>query len=206
MHVLQTLAEVLGFQVEQLVSQRATIDELAATVEGHELRLEVFRHLVDADASPTLVLDPPSLRVLYANRAATQLTGTAREDLIGRPPWEADPCWPRGDLVDRLDALRQSFLSAVSHELRTPLTTVVGALETVCAGRVPPDGQRPLLERALVNAGRLNRLLVDLLDLNRSSHGALDGGRNGSASTRSCAGPSTRSRWTTVPSTWTWRR
>ncbi len=77
----------------------------------------------------------------------------------------------------KLDALRQSFLSAVSHELRTPLTTVVGALETVRAGRVGPQEADELLGRAVVNAGRLDRLLTDLLDLNRFTHGALHVGR-----------------------------
>lgn len=73
----------------------------------------------------------------------------------------------------QVDTMKSAFLSAVSHELRTPLTSVVGFAETL--DRVgdlrgaAAKALRPLME----NARRLERLIDDLLDLDRLSEGAV---------------------------------
>lgn len=72
-----------------------------------------------------------------------------------------------------VDAMRNAFLTAVSHELRTPLTTVRLTAETLRDGRAAADLVPNLLERMMVNADRLDRLLADLLDLNQFTHGEL---------------------------------
>jgi signal transduction histidine kinase len=73
-----------------------------------------------------------------------------------------------------LDRLRDQFLSTVSHELRTPLTSIRGWLDllTEDLGDLPPD-QLNMLERVDRNAGRLGRLVDDLLELTRSDAGKL---------------------------------
>jgi PAS domain S-box-containing protein len=74
-----------------------------------------------------------------------------------------------------VDAMKNAFLQSVSHELRTPLTTVVGLAATVEKHLevLPPERIRQLLSRTVANAHKLERLLSDLLDVDRLSRGVL---------------------------------
>ncbi len=70
--------------------------------------------------------------------------------------------------VRRLETLRRDFVANVSHELRTPVTSVLSAAETLrgSAANNPIASAKfiGIIER---NAGRLERLIEDLLDLSR---------------------------------------
>jgi PAS domain S-box-containing protein len=75
-----------------------------------------------------------------------------------------------------VDEMKTTFLQAVSHDLRTPLTTVLGialTLERRAAGGLPADEVADLLHRLSGNARKLDRLLTDLLDLDRLARGTL---------------------------------
>ncbi len=72
-----------------------------------------------------------------------------------------------------LDELRSAFLTAVSHVLRTPLTSVLGGaltLEQQGAGLSDED-RDGLIDGVAANARRLDRLLGDLLDIDRLVRG-----------------------------------
>ena len=81
------------------------------------------------------------------------------------------------DVTERkqLDELRDNILAAVSHELRTPLTSILGIAITMRErGETLSDvDQAALVEHLAVQAGRLDRLLSDLLDIDRLRHGSL---------------------------------
>jgi two-component system phosphate regulon sensor histidine kinase PhoR len=68
----------------------------------------------------------------------------------------------------RLESVRRDFVANVSHELRTPVTAIRSAAETLRAAlaKEPAAAERfvAIIER---NAGRLQELLEDLLDLSR---------------------------------------
>jgi two-component system, OmpR family, sensor histidine kinase BaeS len=66
---------------------------------------------------------------------------------------------------------RRRLLADVSHELRTPLTVIQGNVEGMLDGLYPPD--RPHLERVLVEARQLERLVEDLRTLSLADAGAL---------------------------------
>ena len=73
----------------------------------------------------------------------------------------------------RVDDMKSAFLQAVSHELRTPLTAVLGGARTLQdreADLAPGEGGA-LLDMVVRNAARLERLLGDLLDVDRLSRG-----------------------------------
>jgi PAS domain S-box-containing protein len=72
-----------------------------------------------------------------------------------------------------LDAMKNTFLDAVSHELRTPLATVIGIALTLkrAGSRLAEEDTVDLVDRLVANAGKLDRLLTDLLDLDRLSKG-----------------------------------
>jgi PAS domain S-box-containing protein len=74
------------------------------------------------------------------------------------------------------ERLRDDILTAVSHELRTPLTTILGFALTLEQRRGELTTSE--LDRVVAELGkaarRLERLLVDLLDVERVRRGAVD--------------------------------
>lgn len=74
-----------------------------------------------------------------------------------------------------LDRLKDAFIDAVSHELRTPLAVASGMLETlqVRGDALDPGTRAHLVFRAAEATDRLERLLTELLDVNRLRRGAV---------------------------------
>jgi K+-sensing histidine kinase KdpD len=75
----------------------------------------------------------------------------------------------------RLEEVRENILLTVSHELRTPLTSILGFSLTLRErGDQLPEGTRREMMRHLVEQSqKLERLLADLLDLDRLRHGRI---------------------------------
>jgi len=72
-----------------------------------------------------------------------------------------------------VDEMKNTFLDAVSHELRTPLASVIGIALTLQRARtsLAPGDADLLVDRLVFSAAKLDRLLSDLLDLDRLSRG-----------------------------------
>ncbi|WP_341676953.1 phosphate regulon sensor histidine kinase PhoR [Niveibacterium sp. SC-1] len=68
---------------------------------------------------------------------------------------------------ERMETMRRDFVANVSHELKTPLTVVGGFLETIddLLEELPPDETRRYIRLASDQAGRMQRLVEDLLEL-----------------------------------------
>lgn len=79
----------------------------------------------------------------------------------------------RSTALETSNRLRRQMLADVSHELRTPLTAMRGYLETLAMteGGDPATRARHL-ETLQREAGRLSRMVEDLLDLAKHEHGA----------------------------------
>jgi signal transduction histidine kinase len=76
---------------------------------------------------------------------------------------------------ERVEQVRENILSAVSHELRTPLTAILGFAITL-RERWPSltdEGREEMIGLVASQATRLERLLNDLLDVDRLRHGRL---------------------------------
>lgn len=74
------------------------------------------------------------------------------------------------DVTEREQAsqMRRDFVANVSHELRTPLTALMGFIETLRgAAKDDPNARERFLSIMEDEAGRMNRLVGDLLSLNR---------------------------------------
>lgn len=68
--------------------------------------------------------------------------------------------------LERLENIRQEFLSNVSHELRTPLTSIVALSETLEVGAIDDrQNNRRFLAIIQKNAARMHRLIDDILEL-----------------------------------------
>ena len=74
--------------------------------------------------------------------------------------------------TERLELVRQEFLSNVSHELRTPLTAIMAFVETLESGaKEDPESCQRFLSIIRKNASRMQELIDDILELT-----AIEGG------------------------------
>jgi PAS domain S-box-containing protein len=78
-----------------------------------------------------------------------------------------------------LDDMKNAFLQAVSHDLRTPLAAILGIALTLDRQdlELAVDDQRDLLRRLAANARKLDRILSNLLDLERLARGHVQADR-----------------------------
>lgn len=69
--------------------------------------------------------------------------------------------------LQELDRRKSLFVSAASHEIKTPLTSITCHLDNLLMGVDGPlaKEQAKVIKRVQVNIGRLEHLLVDMLDL-----------------------------------------
>jgi len=81
----------------------------------------------------------------------------------------------QNERLHELDRVKDTFIASVSHELRTPLTSIIGFLELLEEGTKEglAKQQRRYIEVALRNAGRLHRLIADLLFVAQTEAGEL---------------------------------
>ncbi len=68
--------------------------------------------------------------------------------------------------LEKLEKVRQEFLSNVSHELRTPLTSILAFVETLEDGAIDDvENNRRFLGVIRKNSERMRRLIDDILEL-----------------------------------------
>src|SRR5437764_7687111 len=110
--------------------------------------------------------------LVHASAAAEQLA-QGRRDVRVTPEGPAEVAAVSESLNVLAGALatsedrQRSFLLSVSHELRTPLTAVAGYAEAIADGVVAPEETAAVGATMVAEAGRLQRLVDDLLDLAR---------------------------------------
>ena len=77
--------------------------------------------------------------------------------------------------LEEVAQMKSDFVSTVSHELRSPLTSIIGSLDTVNRPELAPTEptSQQLLISARRQAGRLQRLIEDLLVVSRIDRGAI---------------------------------
>lgn len=67
----------------------------------------------------------------------------------------------------KLDTMRKRFVADVSHELKTPITSIMGYADTLLENEVDEETNKKFLERISAEAGRMSKLVQDLLTLSR---------------------------------------
>lgn len=107
--------------------------------------------------------------IVGASLLAGGLIGTLGRIVRGRFVQERDTVRE----LSELDGWKTTFLRAVAHDLRSPLSTMLLGLRTYQArlDRLTPDQREELLDRSLAAGERLERLLTDLLDIQRLEAG-----------------------------------
>jgi two-component system phosphate regulon sensor histidine kinase PhoR len=103
-----------------------------------------------------------------------ETTDRSMFDLRVVPLTDVDGSGTRGALgvffditrLERLERVRQEFLSNVSHELRTPLTAILAFVETLENGGLDDkENSQRFLEIIRKNASRMHGLIDDILEL-----------------------------------------
>lgn len=104
---------------------------------------------------------------------------TARSEMMQALEKALDDQLAAAEELRRLNALKDTFLQSVSHELRTPLTSILGFATLLADPRhgLSPGDTREFHARILTNAKRLERLLDDLLDVDRFTRGQIEPNR-----------------------------
>lgn len=75
--------------------------------------------------------------------------------------------------AEEANRLRDEFLATVSHELRTPLTSILGWVQMLRIGNLPPDKHDRAIETIERNARAQAQLIEDLLDVSSVLAGKL---------------------------------
>jgi PAS domain S-box-containing protein len=80
------------------------------------------------------------------------------------------------DQLREADEMKNTFIQAVSHDLRTPLAAILGMALTLERDDVhlDPDEAKEMAGRIAANARKLDRLVNDLLDLDRLGRGIVE--------------------------------
>lgn len=79
------------------------------------------------------------------------------------------------DIDDQKQAVKKKdeFISIASHELKTPLTTIKAYVQLLDRAIEAEDPTRLYVERTLIQIRKLDKLIVDLLDLSKIENGKL---------------------------------
>jgi two-component system sensor histidine kinase KdpD len=117
-------------------------------------------------AKPDVLVGPEQLHLLetFANQMALALERARLAEQTQEAQVQAEA-----------ERMRNAVLSSVSHDLRTPLATIIGATTGLLKDDGPsnPDTRRELIHSVRAEAGRLDRLLTNLLDMTRLEAGAV---------------------------------
>ena len=75
-----------------------------------------------------------------------------------------------------MDEMKNTFLEAVSHDLRTPLAAILGLALTLERDDLELDDaeMRDMAARIAANSRKLDRMVSDLLDLDRLTRGIVE--------------------------------
>jgi two-component system sensor histidine kinase KdpD len=81
----------------------------------------------------------------------------------------------QAELLRQTEKLQTALLNSISHDLRTPLASITGSLSSLLDDEAAfnPATRQELLKTAHEEAGRLNQLVGNLLDMSRLEAGAL---------------------------------
>jgi len=139
-------AELEGRQVLTVIRQPALLDALEATLRDGSVNRARFLITGAQDASYRIMTSPVTDGL---DRGAL----IAFEDVTE---------------LEKAEEMRRDFVANVSHELRTPLTALLGFIETLKgAARDDAVARERFLTIMEREAGRMNRLVSELLSLSR---------------------------------------
>lgn len=119
---------------------------------------EAFRKALEEGASSDIELEIPSLEKRKYDVHIAPIEFDKTKGAIG--------IFYDITQIERLERVRQEFLSNVSHELRTPLTSILAFVETLEDGAInDEENNQRFLGVIRKNARRMHHLIDDILEL-----------------------------------------
>ncbi len=160
-YVNQALAEMTGFQVEELVGQPDTM--LQRSTASHGKGWLITARLADS------ALERGELAFRRKDDSRMTVAVTATRVTLGDSPGRVAIV---RDITQEkeLEARQKRFISSASHELRTPVTNFNTRLYVL---RQQPEKQDEHLAVLQQTASRLKTLIEDLLDVSRFQQGTM---------------------------------
>jgi PAS domain S-box-containing protein len=184
--------ELLGYGLEEVLAdptlwtrqlhpedrERVLAADIASNVEGSDTFSMEYR-MITKDGRIVWVNDQAKLVHIEGRRPFWQgflVDITERKAAEARLELALEVEREAAQRLRALDEMKNTFLQAVSHDLRTPLSAILGlaiTLERADVGLSPED-TRDLAGRIAGNARRLERLVANLLDLDRLARGIVE--------------------------------
>lgn len=155
--------------------ERVIAAHARSNMEGHD-RFSMEYRIVRNDGQTIWVQDQAALVRLNGNPPYWQgflLDVTERKVAEEQLARALDTEREAARRLRALDEMKNTFLQAVSHDLRTPLAAILGLAITLERGdvKLDPADARDLAGRIAENARKLDRLVTDLLDMDRLARG-----------------------------------
>jgi two-component system sensor histidine kinase KdpD len=122
-----------------------------------------------------LALRPADVRTLESPAQARQLETFGSQVALALERAQLASEAQQAQIRVETESMRSALLSSVSHDLRTPLASITGTATTLLESEttLDPATRRGLLEMLCEEAGRLNRLVRNLLDMTRLESGSM---------------------------------
>lgn len=113
--------------------------------------------------------------VVSRQRSLHRRRGSALAKAVEERAWELEEERAEVERLRRVDLAKSEFVAVAAHEFRTPLAAVIGVLSTLRehGGVLTPEERLELIDGAAAQAGRLARLVDDLLTVSRIEDGVL---------------------------------
>jgi len=174
-YVNKALLELWGLPLEQAVGKNffelGYPDALASRLqrqiqEVFETRCEVFDETPFTNRTGTEGYFEYTLRpVLGEEGTVDQVAGSGR-DITARKQAE--------DALKEADRRKSEFLAILAHELRNPLAPIRNALQILRLDHGNRENVQPIFEMMERQVAQMVRLVDDLLDVSRISHGTIE--------------------------------
>jgi len=163
------MSRISGLSADKVLASNFTLGHAGEDSDGTPVSPDWLRDKLggaaQAEASVTIGSNESGKRYLHLSIAAVRASSGDIETVVV--------------VVRDVTALREAaqakeeFLATVSHELRTPLTSLRGWVSTLLRPDFNPseDDRREIHERLMHQAGRLQRLIEDVLSVSSMDRG-----------------------------------
>jgi two-component system sensor histidine kinase KdpD len=122
-----------------------------------------------------LRLDGPIGDTPFRDHPDSLLAAFASEAALGLQRAELAQAAAHADALKQADEMKTALMTSISHDLKTPLAGIKTAVSSLLDGAVPwsDEDRQAFLETIDSQADRLNRVISDILDLNRIESGVI---------------------------------
>jgi signal transduction histidine kinase len=161
----QPLREILGSPITAELLQALTISGVVAVILAILLAVwithSVASPLQKISVAARQIAEGEAIKVVPEGPREVRALGEAFNEMAGQ--------------LHAGQVSQRDFVANVSHELKTPLTSVQGFAQAILDGTAnSPEDQKQAAQVIYDEAGRMHRMVLDLLDLARLDAGTAD--------------------------------